>query len=599
MRNSLKFILFTVVFALVTTFTLSCSEGGNENEGGNQINGDSSSSINEGGSSSSTIDGSNSGGSIKKEQVGGVSQKGPFVEGSTATLYELNDDFSQTGRSFMGIITDNKGTFEIKGIELISPYAMLEVSGYYRNEVTGQVSTAPITLLAIADITEKDNINVNILTHLEYYRVLNLVESGDTLAEAKKQAQEEILAVFGINGDDFGNSEDMSIFGNTEGDAALLAISVLLQGNLGEGEFSQRLTNFSQAIKNDGTWNNERVKTAIADWAYTTNLAGIKNNILGWGLSLDVPDFGKYVTAYWTTNYGLDACDSSNDGEIQKSNRDVNYICKSSNWVVATEYEVDTYQWEVCSDANVGEIKTGNISGENYVCKYGSWKSNPNYKDIYCSTNQCQYFIDSRDNQQYAFVKINYKFWMAENLNYNAINSRCYGDNTGGDSQGNCMKYGRLYDWNTAMGFPGDIHGPKVQGVCPDQWHLPSRRDWDEMIMHTGVGTVSNINGNGGTEGTKLKATSGWDNNGNGTDDYGFSALPGGYASTLPRLVSNGSSAGSIGYWWSTEEGGNNPIQAYAILSNLAYPDTFRDYEIVMHEINSNGYFFSVRCIRD
>ncbi|MCL2207357.1 MAG: hypothetical protein FWB90_04585 [Fibromonadales bacterium] len=169
----------------------------------------------------------------KKARITGVSQKGPFLEGSTATLYELNDKFEQTGRNFRDIIADNRGSFEIRNIELISPFAMLETSGFYRNEVTGKISVAPITLFAIADLREKDQVNVNILTHLEYYRVLNLVENeGKSIKDAKKQAQKEIFAVFGIDSDSFKDSEDMSIFGTSESDAALLAISILLQSDL-------------------------------------------------------------------------------------------------------------------------------------------------------------------------------------------------------------------------------------------------------------------------------------------------------------------------------------------------------------------------------
>jgi len=237
---------------------------------------------------------------IKKAKISGLSQKGPFVEGSTATLYELNDHLEQTGRSFRDIIADNKGSFEIRNVELVSPYAMLEASGFYRNENTGEISKAPITLFAIADLREKDNVNVNILTHLEYYRVINLVENnGKSLKDAKKQAQREIFAVFGIDSDIFKDSEDMSIFGTSESDAALLAISVLLQGDLSEGEFSQRLTNFAQSLKASGGWNDEAAKKAMAKLAGGWRLENVRSNILGWGLSPTVPDFEKFVRGYW------------------------------------------------------------------------------------------------------------------------------------------------------------------------------------------------------------------------------------------------------------------------------------------------------------
>jgi len=258
-----NFLLLTAALVLATAFTLSCSSddgGGNEPPGNGLAGGnDSSSSVL---TVSSSSDGGQSETKITKSSITGISQKGPFVKGSRATLYELDDSFSQTGRQFFDIIADDLGTFEIKNVELVSPYALLEADGFYRNEVTGQTSTAPIKLYAIADIREKDNVNVNLLTHLEYYRVLNLVEGGKSVAEAKKQAQKEILAVFGISGE-FENSEDMSIFGTTEGDAVLLAISILLQGNLGEGNFSQRLTDFALNLKESGAWNNETAKQIL------------------------------------------------------------------------------------------------------------------------------------------------------------------------------------------------------------------------------------------------------------------------------------------------------------------------------------------------
>jgi uncharacterized protein (TIGR02145 family) len=661
--DKLKLVSLTAGLVLAMVFTLSCSsdDGGSPPDGGGTQGGVSSSSDGEeqgggsssssedtqasissssdgeeqgGGSSSSSEDTQASGSSssegsestvkITKSKISGVSQKGPFVEGSTVTLYELNDEFAQTGRSFKSIIADNKGSFEIRGVELISPYAMLEASGYYRNEVTGQLSKSPITLFAIADVREKDNFNVNLLTHLEYYRVLNLAESGKDVAEAKKQAQEEILAVFGIDGN-FENSEDMNIFGATEGDAALLAISVLLQGNLSEGEFSQRLTNFAQSIKESGKWENETAKTAIADWASAASLAGIRSNITSWGLSSEAPDFEKYVTDYWTTAYSLGGCASANDDEIKKDNRDIYRICKTGNWVVASELEYDTYQWN-CSTANEGEIKagdvsgkyyvcenkvwrtatsvetdvqsvclasnegkieTGNISDKEYVCKYGNWQG-ASYKDKYCFENKngrindrCSYFTDDRDKQRYAYVVIEVRMsfmsgypgnirqqtWMAENLNYNSEGSKCYGN-----LNSNCEIYGRLYNWQTA------------KTACPSGWHLPTMDEWKTMIENT-VGGGGGIN----FDVSKLKAKSGWYDNGNGTDDYGFSALPGGYGHP------NGGFdyVGKYGNWWSASELGND----YAYQSYIYYGRNVPD--LLMSEHGVKVFLRSVRCVQD
>jgi len=177
-------------------------------------------------------------------------------------------------------------------------------------------------------------------------------------------------------------------------------------------------------------------------------------------------------------------------------------------------------------------------------------------------------FTDGRDKKQYKAVTIGGKMWMAENLNYqpSSGNSWCYGN-----ADSNCVKYGRLYDWNTAM------------TACPTGWHLPTRQEWGDLAKAAGgTGTY----GDGGTAGTKLKSTSGWYNNGNGTDDFGFSALPGSYR------YSDGSFnyVGYFGFWWTATE--------YS--SSNAYYRTM-DYNYTgVSELNDNkSYAFSVRCLRD
>ncbi|MCL2284307.1 MAG: fibrobacter succinogenes major paralogous domain-containing protein [Fibromonadales bacterium] len=127
-------------------------------------------------------------------------------------------------------------------------------------------------------------------------------------------------------------------------------------------------------------------------------------------------------------------------------------------------------------------------------------------------------FADPRDGQVYRTVKIGNQIWMAQNLNYNAPGCKCY-DN----DPKNAEKYGRLYNWEIA------------KNVAPPGWHLPSDAEW-----HTLVDFI------GGGEGTKLKAKNGWD----GTDDYGFSALPGGFCNSDGRFYD----VGDYGRWWSATE---------------------------------------------
>ena len=103
------------------------------------------------------------------------------------------------------------------------------------------------------------------------------------------------------------------------------------------------------------------------------------------------------------------------------------------------------------------------------------------------------------DIGNYRTVVIGTQTWMAENLNYAVEGSKCY-DN----DPANCVKYGRLYDWSTAMGFPSSCNEDacssqiqsKHRGICPSGWHLPSYDDWDILMDYVGGYR---------TAGTKLK----------------------------------------------------------------------------------------------
>jgi len=195
-------------------------------------------------------------------------------------------------------------------------------------------------------------------------------------------------------------------------------------------------------------------------------------------------------------------------------------------------------------------------------------------------------FTDSRDNTVYEWVKIGMQTWMAENLNYNASNSKCYNDYTS-----NCTTYGRLYSWATAMDLDttcnSSICASKRKGICPDGWHIPSNTDWNTLMKSVNPGCSDNSNC--ADAGTKLKATSGWNSYSSvpvGTDDYGFSALPGGYG------LSNGSfgGVGNSGIWWSASE----YEASGAYIREMSY---LREY---VGSLNSyKDALRSVRCLQD
>jgi len=195
-------------------------------------------------------------------------------------------------------------------------------------------------------------------------------------------------------------------------------------------------------------------------------------------------------------------------------------------------------------------------------------------------------FVDSRDSISYKWVKIGKQFWMAENLNY-AEGGNCYGegervyDDSPGSSnhfitlspaeiQANCATYGRLYRWATA------------DTACPKGWRLPNDADWNVLMKSISSNCSSDAEDSNCTGvGTKLKAISGW--NDKGTDDYGFSALPGGYRDIDGFYYRKG---GKSGYWWSSRR--TNYTAYYWSISG----------EDAGHGSNDDAYKYSVRCIK-
>jgi len=174
-------------------------------------------------------------------------------------------------------------------------------------------------------------------------------------------------------------------------------------------------------------------------------------------------------------------------------------------------------------------------------------------------------FTDERDGQSYKTVKMpDGKVWMAENLNYETEEGSWYYDN---DTE-YAHRHGRLYIWDAA------------KAACPEGWHLSTCEEWAALVEACGGKDVA---------GKKLKARSGWNEDGNGTDDYGFSALPGG------GRYSDGDfgNAGYLGFWWTATENGDFIAYRRGMFYGLDYV-----YEDLLN-YNDKDFGFSVRCVKD
>ena len=187
---------------------------------------------------------------------------------------------------------------------------------------------------------------------------------------------------------------------------------------------------------------------------------------------------------------------------------------------------------------------------------------------------------DSRDGQTYKTVTIGSQIWMAENLNYETANSSCFNSDPR-----NCEIYGRLYSWaaavgkkeeNCGYGATCELTGP-VKGVCPSGWHLPTKTEFEILLSAVGDWYMA---------APELKYTDGWNHNGNGTNTYGFAALPAGYRYVNGHFLDLGNMAM---FWTSVEES-----SYWAYCMSVHFSDS---HVTLASESKSDG--FSVRCVKD
>jgi hypothetical protein len=237
-----------------------------------------------------------------RKRLQGVAQKGPYVRGASIVVSELDAELAQTGRSFNAQITDNSGRFAVSVTSLSGPYVRLNANGFYYNEVSGALSAAPLALVALADPSASDSVNVNILTDLETPRVEYLVQNGSSFTDAKQQAQREVLKVFRIEVTTTSSSEALDLAGGSEADAALLAASVLLQGYLSVGELSELLSTIGNDLREDGTLDNAQVGTLLMNSATLVGPSDIRQKIAAryaeLGITVATGDFESHIARF-------------------------------------------------------------------------------------------------------------------------------------------------------------------------------------------------------------------------------------------------------------------------------------------------------------
>lgn len=206
--------------------------------------------------------------------------------------------------------------------------------------------------------------------------------------------------------------------------------------------------------------------------------------------------------------------------------------------------------------------------------------------------------VTDKDGNVYCTVIIGNYLWMVENLKTTSYNNGTKipnitdsiiwtGLTTGAycwyhNDDRNAKTYGALYNW----------YAVNTGKLCPDGWRVPTDKEWKNLEGNADsrFGRDDSVwdmqGGRGQDAGIRLKATSGWNSDGSGTDKIGFSALPGGERCSKGRFFV----AGRSGFWWSSSEN-NDSIAWYR---NIIY-----GLDDIYRNIHPKWMGFSVRCLRD
>lgn len=372
---------------------------------------------------------------LRREQVPvkGFAEKGPFRYGASVKVIELDSamHLEETKRSSKTCVTTADGSFQFAGVDFVSPYVKMEANGYYRNELTGGLSTSLVTLNALVDFTDRDSANVNMLTHLEAPRLMQLMGQGgfqQPLRNMKAQSFREILSAFEINlgssgqGGNSGNggfggfggwggwggqqqqssftptknAEDVTLFGGDDYSGALIAVSIMMQRKGSGSEMESYAGQIADRIKGNGNWDDNNAKADLADWLMLLDAEGgfadIRKNLESWNMG-EVADFEKHLRNFWTKVHSFESCNAMTAGKVKHINNSmsayfVSYYEQPTGPRVRFICDGETYQWRVATDIEKdtvgfgqgtydGQIKPGKINVDRsyiYVQSTKSWR---------------------------------------------------------------------------------------------------------------------------------------------------------------------------------------------------------------------------------
>jgi hypothetical protein len=242
---------------------------------------------------------------ISTYTIKGLAQKGPFVAGADVSVSELDKNLKPTGNIFFSTVQNDNGYFEIPNVKLASSFVEVKVEGLYFHEEYGTIVSTELTLYAISDLSQDQEINVNLLTHLERGRVKYLVqENGVSFKDAKEQTFSEILNFFSWDDSGSDDSEALNLVEDNQGGAVLLAVSSIIGHLMYDGDpndysaWLALLVNFNSDLADNGVIDSEAIQNKFLTTATILDIDRIKQNFEDRYGEINLPDFESLLNYF-------------------------------------------------------------------------------------------------------------------------------------------------------------------------------------------------------------------------------------------------------------------------------------------------------------
>jgi aryl-phospho-beta-D-glucosidase BglC (GH1 family) len=312
--------------------------------------------------------------------LSGVAEFGPLKAGSTVKLSFLDDgSLDPTGKSVSATVTSDLGQYTLNYTGMPS-YGLMEASGSFMNLILGD-ATGFVKFNSMIRAIDGELANVNVMTHLEYPRILYLMkESAMSYADAQGKAESEVLRAFYMS-NFAAPARNIWTLGAGDADGNLLAMTLLLHADYSSAEMQSVIDAIASDLEKDGTWDDAATKAKIADWAYLQKMDELVYYLELVAPGAPLPPFDHKFRTFWYETFGLGVCDSTIQGKLVANTNQASayygkdFTCADSTWRIASAASLQnregTQLFGACTDALEGQIKES--AGKSFICKKSSW----------------------------------------------------------------------------------------------------------------------------------------------------------------------------------------------------------------------------------